>query len=90
MIIVWRGQVKKIIPNFMILGNPGVNWDDLGTFWNDFRSRITVCNYMVEPSIENHNRVFTWYLLPCYTPVTPCYRVGTPPFTPFYVIVTPC
>ena len=37
--IVWQGQVKKIIPKYMILGTSGVNWGDLGTFWSDFRMR---------------------------------------------------
>ena len=37
--IVLRGQVKKIIPKYMILGTSGVNWGDLGMFWSDFRMR---------------------------------------------------
>ena len=37
--IVWRGQVKKIIPKYIILGTSGVNWGDLGMFWSDFRMR---------------------------------------------------
>ena len=35
--IVLRGQVKKIIPKYMILGTSGVSWGDLGTLWSDFR-----------------------------------------------------
>ena len=35
--IVWRGQVKKIIPKYIVLGTSGVNWGDLGMFWSDFR-----------------------------------------------------
>ena len=37
--IVLQGQVKKIIPKYIILGTSGVNWGDLGMFWSDFRMR---------------------------------------------------
>ena len=53
--IVWRGQVKEICPKCIILEVSGVIRVDSGMFWSE--CKITVCNYLVEPSIQNHNRV---------------------------------
>ena len=50
------GQVMNICPECMLLVSSGMIWDDLGTFWSDFKVQNNIYKNSVELSLQNQIR----------------------------------